>query len=335
MSLCAGRRKQISLWGAAALGLCLVLPSAMAQSTWKPERTVELVVGASPGGGTDIAARVLQKILRDQGSVDNSVVVNKPGGSHTLAWAYLGQHTGDGHYVSIVNEPLVTNRLIGLTPLSYRDFTPLTVLFNEYMVFTVKPDSPVTSGRDLLARLKSAPSGLSIGFASAAANNSHFSIGLAAKAAGADLKQLKTVIFKSGGESLTALLGGHVDVGVNPVATAIAHIEAGRLRPIAVTSPERMGAALAGVPTWKEQGADFTYGSWRVAFGPRDMDPAQVAFWEAAFKRLLAGEDWKKELARRHQKTVFHSAADTRKFLEAEEARLGPVITELGLVKKK
>jgi putative tricarboxylic transport membrane protein len=302
---------------------------------WKPERNVEIVVGASPGGGTDITARVLDKILRSQGSVESAVVINKPGGSHTVAWAYLMPRTGDAHYVSIVNEPPVTNRLIGVSPLSYRDFTPLTVLFNEYMVFVVQPDSPIKTGRDLLARLKAAPRELTIGFASAAANNSHFSIGLAAQAAGADLKQLKTVIFKSGGESLTALLGGHVDLSVNPVATAIGHIEAGRLRAIAVTSPERLGGPLAAVPTWMEQGGNFTYGSWRVAFGPPGLDAAQVAFWEDALKRAMDSDAWKKEVSRRQQRSTFHSAAESRKFLEAEETRLRPLIEGLGLVKKQ
>jgi len=320
-----------SLFG---LGLCLSSTSIWAQGQWRPERNVEIVVGASPGGGTDITARVLQKILRDEGLVESSVVVNKPGGSHTIAWTYLNQHRGDGHYISIVNEPFITNRIIGVSPLSYRDFTPLTVLFNEYMVFVVLPDSPIKSGAELLARLKADPSALSIGFASARGNNSHLSIGLAANAAGVDLKQLKTVIFKSGGESLTALLGAHVDVGVNPVATAIGHIEAGRLRVLAVTSPERLGGSMADVPTWKEQGADFTYGSWRVAFGTRGIERAQVAFWEGAFRRLLETDAWKKELAKRHQTSGFQSAADTRKFLEAEEARLRPIARDLGLVRK-
>jgi putative tricarboxylic transport membrane protein len=150
-----------------------------------------------------------------------------------------------------------------------------------------------------------------------------------------DLSQLKTVIFKSGGESLTALLGGHVDFGVNPVATAITHIEAGRLRALAVTSPARMGGVLADVPTWKEQGADFTYASWRVAFGPRGLSREQTAFWEEAFKRMLASDAWKQELTKRHQTNTFHNAADTRRFLESEEARLRPIVGELGLVKKQ
>jgi putative tricarboxylic transport membrane protein len=312
-----------------------MINSTFAQGTnWRPDKTVEIVVGASPGGGTDIVARVLQRILTAQGLVEGAVVVNKPGGSHTLAWAHLNLHVGDGHFFSIVNEPLVTNRLIGVSTLSYRDFTPLTVLFNEYMVFVVKPDSPIKSGAEFLARLKADPSALSIGFASARGNNAHLSIGLSAKASDVNLKQLKTVIFKSGGESLTALLGGHVDVGVNPVATAIAHIEAGRLRVLAVTSPQRLVGPLANAPTWKEQGADFTYGSWRVAFGTRDIGRLQIAFWEDAFKRVMETDAWKQELVRRHQVSRFHSSADTRKFLEAEEARLQPIVAELGLVRK-
>lgn len=307
---------------------------AGAQPAWKPEKTVEIVVGTSPGGGTDITARVVQKILQNLRLVDSLIVVNKPGGNQTLGWAYMNQHAGDGHYFGIINEPFITNRITGISPLSYRDFTPLTVLFNEYLVFAVKPDSPIGTGAELLALLKKNPSSLAFGFASARGNNSHLSIGLAAKAAGVDLKQLKAVIFKSGGESLTSLLGGHVDVGVNPIATAISHILAGRLRVLAVTSSQRMGGPLANVPTWKEQGADFTYGSWRVAFGPRDIGQAQIAFWEEAFRRLIDTEHWKMEVAKNHQGTGFRSAADTRKFLEAEEVRLRPILAELGLVKQ-
>lgn len=301
---------------------------------WKPEKTVEIVVGASPGGGTDITARVVQKILQNLRLIENIVVVNKPGGNQTLGWAYMNQHAGDGHYFGIINEPFITNCITGISPLGYRDFTPLTVLFNEYLVFAVKPDSPIRTGVGLLALLKKDPSSLTFGFASARGNNSHLSIGLAAKAAGVDLKQLKTVIFKSGGESLTSLLGGHVNVGVNPIATAISHILAGRLRVLAVTAPQRLGGPLANVPTWKEQGANFIYGSWRVAYGPRDIGQAQIAFWEGAFRRLIDTEDWKKEVAKNHQGTGFRSAGETRKFLEAEEVRLRPILAELGLVKQ-
>jgi putative tricarboxylic transport membrane protein len=304
-----------------------------AQQAWKPEKAVEFVIGASPGGGTDITARVVQKILGDLKLVTNSVVVNRPGGSHTVAWAHLNQNVGDGHYISIVNEPFVINRIVGVSPLSYRDFTPITVLFNEYLVFLVKPDSPLKTAKDFLAQLKKNPASLSIGFASARGNNSHLSIGLAAKAAGADLKQVRTPVFKSGGESLTSLLGGHVDVGVNPVATAIGHVLAGRLRVLAVTSPQRLGGPLADVPTWKEAGADFEYGSWRVAFGTRDMPAAALAFWSEAFRKLIETEAWKKEVERNHQLTGWRSPQDTRKFLDAEEARLRPLLTELGLAK--
>ncbi|MBI3937472.1 MAG: tripartite tricarboxylate transporter substrate binding protein [Betaproteobacteria bacterium] len=314
--------------------VALALPAAACAQGWKPEKTVEFVIGGGAGGGTDITARVVQKILQDLKLVPNSVVVNRPGAGHTVAWAWLNQNIGDGHYISIVNELFFINRIVGRSPLSYRDFTPLTVLFNEYLVFLVKPDSPIKTAKDFLAQLKKDPTSLSIGFSAARGNNSHLSIGLAAKAARADLKQLNTPVFKSGGEALTALLGGHIDVGVTPIAPSISHILAGRLRVLAVTSSQRMGGPLANVPTWKEQGADFTYGSWRVAFGPRDIGQAQIAFWEEAFRRVIDAEDWRKEVAKNHQGTGFRSAGDTRRFLEAEEARLRPILGELGLVKQ-
>src|SRR5690348_2622285 len=116
--------------------LAFLLPALLAgapahaqNAAWKPDRAVEIVVGSSPGGGTDITARTLQKIFHDHKWLE-AVVTNKPGGSQTISWAYLNQGPGDAHRVSITNEPLITNAISGVSKLSYLDFTPLALLFN-------------------------------------------------------------------------------------------------------------------------------------------------------------------------------------------------------------
>ena len=326
-------RKYILIQWAAVLGLCAACVDVMAQPAWKPERSVEIVVGSSPGGGTDITARLLQKIMQDRRLIDSAIVVNKPGGGQTVAWAYLNQHSGNGHYVSIVNEPLITNRIMGVSALSYRNFTPLGLLFKEYVVFLVRPDSTLKTGVELAELLKKDAGGLSFGQGSSRGNNAHTTIGLLGMATGDGLKNQKMVVFKSGGEALAALQGGHIDVGVSTIAAAIQHIKAGRVRALATTSEKRLSGDLASTPTWKEQGFDVVYGSWRVLFGPHGMSRMQMAFWEDVLNKVSQAEEWKAALVQNQQENAYLSAEETRKFLDAEEARLTPLFADLGLAK--
>ena len=300
---------------------------------WKPERAVEIVVGSSPGGGTDITARTLQKIFQEQKLIDNVVVVNKPGGGQSVSWSYLNQHAGDANYVSVVNEPLITNRLMGVSKLDYADFTPLALLFNEYVVFTVKPDSPVKSATDLVGRLKQDLGALSFGQGSSRGNNAHIAIGLLGRAVGGDLKRQKMVVLGSGGEAMTAVMGGHIDIGVSTIAPAIQIIKAGRVRALAVTADKRLDEELAVVPAWKELGIDVVYGSWRLVFGPRGLTSAQIAFWENALLKATRTEAWRKALSDNQQDSAYRNAAATKKFLDAEAERLRPLFVDLGLAK--
>lgn len=317
---------------------CMLLPLLFAGtvahaqvSAWKPDKTVELVVGSSPGGGTDITARALQKIFQDQKWLDTVLVVNKPGGGQTVAWAYLNQVPGDAHRVSITNEPLITNQIMGITKQNYTDFTPLGLLFNEYIVFTVKPDSTLKNGADLVRDLKKDIGALSFGQGSSRGNNANIAISLLGKAVGGDIKRQKMVVLKSGGETMVSLMGGHIDVGVSTIAAAIQHLKANRVRALAVTSAKRLGGDLADVPTWKELGVELVYGSWRVVFGPRGLTDAQVAYWQDLLHKAVATPGWTKELEKNQQDDNYLSARDTRKFLDAEAARLKPLFSDIGL----
>lgn len=306
---------------------------ALAQSGWKPEKAVEIVVGTSPGGGQDTSARFVQKLIQDKKLVDvATTVVNKPGGNSAIGYAYLNQHAGSGHHLMLLTVPLLTNQIMGLSQTGYEDLTPLAVLFDEYIVAAVTVDSPIRTGKDLLDRIRKDPQSVSAGIPSLTGGG-NFAIVMAAKAIGQDPKKLKTVVFKSGGDSATALLGGHIDVVMATTAAPVHQRRQGKVRIIAIASPKRMAGELADVPTFREQGADVVFSNWRGIVGPRGLTPAQIAYWENVFGRLAATDEFRQDVDSNQWVSNFRKSAEMRQFLKAQHDELKVLMTELGMAK--
>lgn len=311
---------------------CFVFAQAHAQS-WRPDKPIEIIAPSGPGGSTDKLARTIQRILQDEKLAPVAVsVVNKPGGNQTLARAYLNQHAGDAHYIDLGNPTLIANQVMGLTPQRYGDFTPIAVLLDEYTVFSVPADSPYKTGADLLKHLAQQPESVSIGITTRGGAN-HVALALAAKAAGADVKRLKIVSFKSNSESMTALLGGHIDLVASSASPAMGHFGQGRTRIVAISSPKRMTGALTQVPTWKEQGVAAVNSNWRALVGPKGLSAAQIAYWEEAAGRLVKSDAWKKELEANFWEDHLLRGRALRDFLEAESKETKEILSELGLAK--
>lgn len=316
------------------LALAAASPAALAQGAWKPARNVEIVVGVAPGGGIDRTARLIQKILQDERLIGvTAAVVNKPGGGGSIAQAYLNQHAGDAHYFEITATSILTNHITGKSQHGHRDFTPIAMLYDEYLGFLVRQDSPLKTGKDLLAALRQNPEALPVGIATAAGNTNHIAAGLAAKVAGADVRKLRVVVFGSGGESMTALLGGHVSLVVTPSANAIPHLQSGKMRVLAVAAPARLDGALASVPTWKEQGAEIVVANWRPVIGPKGLSAAQVAFWEEAFARLTRSDEWVSDVARSGGVNHYMNSRDLAAYFDAQYAQFRAILSDLGLAR--
>src|SRR6185295_4492982 len=111
-------------------------------------------------------------------------------------------------------------------------------------------------------------------------------------------RKVKTVVFGSSGESITALMGGHVDLVVGPVSIAAQRGKTGEIRALALTAPRRRAGALADVPTWKELDLNAVVDNWRGLIGPKGMPAEQVAFWDRALGRMFQLEEWKKDVER-------------------------------------
>lgn len=315
-------------------GFALAAVSAGAGAQWKPERTTELIVSAGPGGNQDLTARVIQGIWQDKKIVLSAVVANKTGGGGAIASNYLSQHAGDPHYLMMLAPTLLTSRIMGTSKVDHNNFTPLAMLFNEYIFVSVKADSPIKNGRDLIEKLKAAPDSLSVAIATALGNHIHMGVALPMKAAGIDIKRMKVVAFKSSGQSLTAVLGGHVDIAASTFSALLPHVTSGKLRIVGVSAPQRMTGLLADIPTWKEQGANAVFDSWRGVVGAQGMGEPQKAYWEKAFAELGKTDEWKKDIDKNFRVNHYLGGKDAGRYWDEQYKELEEALTELGLAKR-
>ncbi len=315
-------------------GNALLNGGAVVAADWQPERAVEIVAMSGPGGANDIIARTLQRVIQQKKLVAAPVtVVSKVGAGGVLAWSYLNQHAGDGSYISVSPINLLTEHILGASSITYTDVTPIAQLFNEYVAFAVKPDSVLRSGKDVLDRLRTDAGSVSFAVAASLGGANHIATVLAMKSAGVEVKKLKFVVFNSGTQSLTNVMGGHVDVAVVPVSGVAPQLAAGRVRVLAVSAAKRLGGAFATVPTWKEQGADSVFASSRGVIGPKAMSSAQIAYWEMVVARVVESDDWKKEIENNYWEGSFMTSADSRQLLKAQYDEYKAVLRDVGLAR--
>ncbi|MDB5925436.1 MAG: tctC6 [Betaproteobacteria bacterium] len=279
-------------------------------------------------------SRLLQRVLQEKRLASASItVVNKTGGGNAVGFTYLAAHPGDAHYVAVTPLTIITNRIVGANPISYHDVTPIAMLADEHIAFVVNPNSAIKTGRDLLDRLKKDPAAVSMALAAALGNANHIAMSLVGKAVGVDPKRFKIAVFNSSGESITAILGGHVDLAITTSGLVGPHVQAGRLGVIAVAADKRLAGPLAQVPTWKEQGVDVTFSSWRALIGPRGMTAQQLSYWETLVAKAAAQEEWTRELEKNGLTSLFMNSEATRRLFTQQEEQLRTILTDLGLAK--
>lgn len=297
---------------------------------WNPERAIEIVAGSGAGGAQDRTARAMQRIWKNRGIVPLPVnVLNKPGGGGAVSVAYLNQHPGDGHYIAVGSPTLLINHIAGTGKLNYTDLTPLALLFSEYIVIAVREDSSIKSGADLARRLKADPGSVSAAVATARGGMQHVTVGLVAKTTGVDVRKMRVVVFNSGGESITAVMGGHIDIVATAAANAAQQMGSGKLRVIGVAAPQRLEGLYANVPTWKEQGYDVIASNWRSILGPTGLAPTQVAYWDGALGKLVQTPDWNENIKKNHWVNNYLGSADSRAFFAAQYENLRGVLADL------
>lgn len=316
--------------------LCVVASlNASAQSSWRPTKPVEIILPTAAGGANDLMARLIQKCLQESKIVATPIVVmNKSGGNQTLAAVYLRQNAKDPHYLLYSTSTVFTAHITGLSQNSHTDLAPIALLMTEYSVFSVHPDSPIKSVKDMMVRLKADPQSVSFGVVSRGGSN-HIALSQVAKAAGVDPKQLKIVVFKTNVESYLGVAGGHIHAVASSASAALPFLQQGTARVLTIAAPQRQSGPLANVPTLREEGVDIALTTnWRGIFGAPGLTAPQIAFWEDAFTKMAATEEWKKGQEQGEHSRQFLAGNNFRKFLDTEYQVSKAVLTDLGYAKQ-
>ena len=302
---------------------------------WRPQREVEIVAGTPPGGGLDRAARALLKALEATGRLGVPARVNNvPGDGARKCWGYLARHERDPHLVAIGSANLTTDFLLGAAQFDHdRDFTPLAILYTEYIAFLARADDMVKSGDCLLAQLGADAGSVTVALSTSLGNPNHIALAKVVRHAGGDVKAPKVRVFDTALDAVADVLAGNADVCAVTAASAIKELGAGTMRALAVSAPRRLGGDYAQAPTWAEMSVDCVIGAWRGVTAARGIAPDSIDYWEQALAAAVQTRDWNDELARLYWTPSYLDGAALRGHLARERAEMKAILGELGLMR--
>ncbi|WP_282943596.1 tripartite tricarboxylate transporter substrate binding protein [Paenibacillus sp. RC67] len=302
-----------------------------------PEKALSLIAPSGAGGGWDMTARTIAKVLSETKALDKPITVeNKPGGGGTVFMAeYATKDVKDNYKLFVSSPPILINNLKkeGNTPFGFKDTTPLAQLTKDYGAIAVAANSKYNDLKSLLNDMKADPTKLTVAGGSAPGSMDHLVSIMPAFKYGIDPKKVKYVSYDGGGEALTALLGGNADVLGTDASSLDQYLKAGKIKVLGVLAPQRLGGSMKDVPTLKEQGIDAEFLIWRGIFGPKDMSADAKKFWDEALKKMVESDQWKKEMQANNWETDYKKADDFKAYLTAQETQVKDVLTALGMQK--
>jgi len=321
-------RKSVTLL--AVLGLVLGLCSSGPAWAAYPDKPITFVVPFSAGGGSDVMARAIAKVFQDEKLLPQPLVVeNRPGGSGAVGYAYVARRVGDPYIIATVSSSFWTTPLTAESPVNHEDFTPISGLGLDPFLLMVNPKSPYKTLEEIIKAAKEKPMGLTVGGTSL--SDDRVCTGLLEKAAGI---KFNYVPFEGGGEAMTALLGGHVDLCWANPGEALNQLEAGRAAVLAVSVEERL-AQLPDVPTFSEAGyPQVVHYQLRGIVAPKNVPEEAVKVLEAAFKKLHESQAWQKDYMERFMVTPrYYNAKDFANAIVERNNAYTVVYKEIGVLK--
>jgi putative tricarboxylic transport membrane protein len=305
-----------------------------AAPAWTPERTIEIAAGTPPGGGLDRVARAVARVIAAARLAEVPVaVLNVPGDGARRVWAHVDRHAGDAHLVAVSSPNLTTDRLVGLATFDLGRYSPIATLVTEYIVFAVAAGSPLRTAGDLLDRLARDAGSVTVALSTALGNPNHIAVAKVTRAAGGDINAPAIRVFDTALAVVDNVIAGNADVGAVTAASVIEAMSAGKLRLLAISSPERLAAPFAETPTWIERGVDCVVGAWRGIAGASGLEPSQIAFWENLLSAVVGHPRWRAELAAHGWSPMYLQGRDLRDYLAREASDMRALLGELGLLR--
>lgn len=315
-------------------------PSALAQGTWEPTKSVEFIVPAGTGGGADQMARFLQGVIaKNKLMAQPLVVVNKSGGAGAEGFLDAKGARPDGHKIIITLSNLFTTPLATGVPFNWKDLTPVALLALDEFVLWVNAESAYKNLGDLSKALKqSEPGKYKMGGTGSKQEDQIITVAIEK----ASDKKLTYIPFKGGGDVAVQLVGKHIDMTVNNPIEAVAHWRGGTLRPLCVFDSQPMPypkkitttQAWKDIPTCKSQGMDVEYLMLRGIFMAPKSTPAQVAYFTGVFEKVRQLPEWKEFMETGAFKDVYMKGQEFNDWLLKAEVEHFRLMREAGFLAK-
>ncbi len=293
-------------------------------------KPIEFVVSAAAGGGSDIMARTMQAIIEKEKLTTHPIaVVNRGGGGGAIAHTYVAGKKGDPHIWLTSSTGILQTPLLRKSKENYKDFTALSTLAYDNFLVMVRADSPYRTMKDLITAAKKRPGELKVGGTSSHSSDAIITYGIE-KEAGV---KFNFIPFKSGGEVMVALLGGHIDLASANPCEALAQMGAAKVWVLGASTEKRL-AETPDIPTLKEQGINVVYRQFRSIAAPKDIPREAVKYYEELFKKLSETKSWKEKYIKENMLSAeYLNSAETFKFWEGQNEWFANIMKEMGLIK--
>jgi tripartite-type tricarboxylate transporter receptor subunit TctC len=301
----------------------LVLAAAPAAAQQFPEREVSIIIPYAPGGATDLVFRALAAASHKHLGRP-VVIVNRVGGGGAVGFTEAAQAKPDGYTLVTAITPVTILPHQAKTAFTYASFEPIINVVQDPAMLQVRADSPWQTLDEFIAYARKNPGTVTVGN-SGAGGGVHLIALAFESAAGVKFNHIP---FAGGGQSVTALSGGHVNaVSVSP-PEGMAQVKAGKLRVIALFSDRRM-ADLPGVPTVREQGVAFNMGQWRGIAAPKGTPAQAVKVLHDAFKKGMEDPAFIKNAAEMSVALAYVGPAEFGKLMAADHERYAKLVNEV------
>jgi len=292
-----------------------------------PDKTIRIVVPYTPGGFNDTLGRIVARKFTDDWGVP-AVVENRPGGGTLIGTDAVAKAPADGYTLLVVAFPFAVNpSLYAKLPYdTLKDFAPLILAGQTPNLLVVNNDTPFKSVKELIDAAKAKPGSLSYGSTGSGSSN-HLSMELFRLMT---TTQMIHVPYKGSAPMVTDLLGGHVQVAFDNVPNVVTQVKAGKLRALAITSPNR-AASLPDIPTVAEAGVPgYEVGVWFGIVAPAATPPDVLAKLNAELNKILAMADVKQKFADQGVDPVGGTRERFGEHLAVQIEKWGKVVKESG-----
>jgi putative tricarboxylic transport membrane protein len=295
----------------------------------------ECIAPANAGGGWDLTCRSVGEVLRELGLSPGLVrTTNMPGAGGGVAYANaVAQRHGDPTVLvaaSTGTTLLLAQRQWGR--LTEDDVRWVGAVGAEYGALAVAADAPWQDLGDLLDAWRRDPSSVVVSGGSAVAGQDHMKVLLLAHEAGLDPRSIRYVPFDGGGEAMTALLGGFVQVFSGEASEVEGQVAAGRMRVLTVLAPHRLSGFLADVPTAHESGIDVDWVTWRGFFVPGGIGEQRYREWVDILRQVAESPQWEKARARNRLQPFFLVGDEFEAFVKQQVKDFRSMSREIGLI---